>query len=120
MGAYEEKYEDFYDRYLSFGYELRFRQHSEAIKSRKKGNVDTDVVFQMLFDSFYEDEFDKIILVSWDGDYFKTIQHLLKINRLEKVLLPSHKNASSLYKALDERYKAFLDKANLKRRIQNK
>ena len=118
MGAYEEKYKDLYDRYLSFGYELRFRQHSESIKSRKKGNVDTDVVFQMLFDSFYEDEFDKIILVSGDGDYFKTIQHLLKINRLEKVLLPSHKNASSLYKALDERYKAFLDKANLKRRIQ--
>ena len=120
MGAYEEKYKDLYDMYLSFGYEPRFRQHSESIKSRKKGNVDTDVVFQMLFDSFYEEQFDKVILVSGDGDYFKTVQHLLKINKLERVLLPSRKNASSLYKAVDERHKAFLDKANLKRRIQRK
>ena len=73
MGSYEEKYNDLYGKYLSYGYELRFRQHSESIKSRKKGNVDTDIVFQILFDSFYDDEFDKIILVSGDGDYFKTV-----------------------------------------------
>ena len=120
MGAYEEKYKDLYDRYLSFGYELRFRQHSESIKSRKKGNVDTDVVFQMLFDSFYVDEFSKVILVSGDGDYFKTVQHLLKINKLEKVLLPSHKNASSLYKPLAENKKAFLDSPDVKRKIKRK
>ena len=120
MGAYEDKYKDLYDKYLSFGYELRFRQHLESIKSKKKGNVDTDVVFQMLFDSFYEDQFDKVILVSGDGDYFKTVQHLLKINRLERVLLPSRKNASSLYKALAENRKALLDRTDVKRKIKRK
>ncbi len=120
MGAYEDKYKDLYDKYLSFGYELRFRQHSGSIKSKKKGNVDTDVVFQMLFDSFYEDQFDKIILVSGDGDYFKTVKHLVKIDKLEKVLLPSHKNASSLYKSLAETRKALLDRPGVKRKIERK
>ena len=109
MGAYEDKYKDLYERYLSFGYELRFRHHSDSIKSQKKGNVDTDVVFQIMFDSFYESEFNKVILVSGDGDYFKTVQHLLRIDKFEKILLPSHKNASSLYKDVPEGNKAFLD-----------
>ena len=118
MGAYEDKYMDLYDKYLSFGYELRFRQHSESIKSKKKGNVDTDVVFQMLFDSFYEDEFEKIILVSGDGDYFKTVQHLAKIGKLEKVLLPSHKNASSLYKRLTREMYLYLDNPKLNKKFK--
>ena len=120
MGAYEEKYEELYDRYLSFGYELRFRQHSDSIKSRKKGNVDTDVVFQMLFDSFYDEDFNKVILVSGVGDYFKTVQHLLKINKLERIVLPSRKNASSLYKAISENNKALLDSPDVKRKIKRK
>ena len=120
MGANDEKFKHLYDKYSSYGYELRFRQHSDSIKSKKKGNVDTDVVFQMLFDSFYEDQFDKVILVSGDGDYFKTVQHLLKIKRFEKNLLPSCKNASSLYKAVPECNKTLLDRPDVKKKIKRK
>ena len=120
MGAYDDKFKKRYDMYSNFGYQLMFRQHTDSLTSRKKGNVDTDVVFQMMYDSFYDKHVDKMILVSGDGDYFKTVKHLLEVDKLERVLLPSRKNASSLYKALAENRKALLDKANLKRRIQRK
>ena len=120
MGAFDEKYENLYEKYFSFGYELRFRQHSESVKSIKKGNVDTDVVFQLLFDSFYDDQFDKVVLVSGDGDYLRTVQHLIKVNKFEKILLPSRKNASSLYKAISEFNKALLDRPDVKRKIKRK
>ena len=120
MGAYEDKYKELYEKYLSFGYELRFRHHSDSIKSQKKGNVDTDVVFQMMFDSFYESEFNKVILASGDGDYFKTVQHLLKIDKFEKILLPSHKNASSLYKEISDKFRVYMDNPALINKLKRK
>ena len=108
MGAYEDKYKDLYEKYLSFGYELRFRHHSDSIKSQKTGNVDTDVVFQMMHD-FHNNIFDKCILVSGDGDYFKTVNYLVEQGKFERLMLPSHKNASSLYRKLTRQYYIYLD-----------
>ena len=120
MGAHDKKYKKRYNMYFDFGYELMFRQHIGTLLSIKKGNVDTDVVFQMMYDSFYDKQVDKMVLVSGDGDYFKTVKHLIEVNKLERVLLPSRKNASSLYKTIAENKKALLDKSNVKRRIQKR
>ena len=35
-----------------------------------KGNVDVDIVFEMLRDAFTNAQIEKAILVSGDGDYF--------------------------------------------------
>ena len=73
-----------------------------------------------MYDSSYDKQVDKMILVSGDGDYFKTVKHLIEVNKLERVLLPSRKNASSLYKAIAEDKKALLDRPDVKRKIKIK
>ena len=60
---------------------------------------------------------DKAVLVSGDGDYFRTVAHLIDMGKFGKVLLPSHKNASSLYKALSESHKTYLDTAQVRRKV---
>ena len=108
MGAYEKEYQNTYELFKSFGYKLVFRIHDEIASSKKTGNVDTDVVFQMMHD-FHHNIFDKCILVSGDGDYFKTVNYLVEQGKFERLMLPSHKNASSLYRKLTRQYYIYLD-----------
>lgn len=67
----------------------------------KKGNVDSDIVFEAMRRLLDEpSEFEKIILVSGDGDYKKLVDYLVKKNRFLKILFPNKKFASSLYNKL--------------------
>ena len=116
MGAYDKEYESTYKLFSSFGYKLMFRLHDEVAHSKKKGNVDTDVVFQMMHD-FHHDAFEKAVLVSGDGDYFKTVDYLIKQNRFECLALPSHKNASSLYKRITHDYYIYLDDGSYRKKL---
>ena len=36
---------------------------------KKKGNVDSDIIFNIMKKLYSKEDFDKIILVSGDGDY---------------------------------------------------
>ncbi len=96
MGAYNPDYDKRYSLYREFGYELVFRPHSSESLGGKKGNIDTDLVFYCMRDVFTDESMDKVIVISRDGDYFRMVEYLSIQGRLEKVLLPSHKNASSL------------------------
>ena len=60
---------------------------------------------------------EQAVLVSGDGDYFRTVEHLIVNGKFCKILLPSHKNASSLYKVLPEAYKAYLDTSQVRNKI---
>jgi uncharacterized LabA/DUF88 family protein len=117
MGAFEYKLQDRYMRYQDAGYILIFREHSESLIGNKKGNVDVDVVFEMMRDNFTSAQMERVVLVSGDGDYYRTIKYLRDMGKLEKVLLPSHKNVSSLYKELHEQHKAYLDTKEVRRKL---
>jgi len=54
-------------------------------------------------------DFDKIILVSGDGDYKKLVDYLIKKNKFKKILFPNKKFASSLYKKLGSEYFDYLE-----------
>ena len=118
MGAYNDKYKNRYDQYKNFGYFLVFRPHEGNAIGKKKGNVDTDLVFCCMKDVFTDCNLDKIYLVSGDGDYFRMIDYLNRINKLGKVLLPSHKNASSLYKKLSRECYLYLDNQSLSKKFR--
>lgn len=118
MGAFELSHQEMYSRFNDYGYALVFREHSENLRGKKKGNVDVDVVFEMMRDNFTNAQMRKIILVSGDGDYFRTVEYLLKVNKFERILLPSHKNASSLYKRLPGRHKVYIDDIGVKEKIR--
>lgn len=82
-----------------------FKQQSLLLETNKKWNVDSDLVFYTM-KSLIDDvnDFDKIILVSWDWDFKILVDYLLEKNRFLKVLFPCKKYASSLYKKLWNHY----------------
>lgn len=51
---------------------LVFGQHSDAMRSKMKGNVDTVIRFSVMKRLYKKKSFDQIVLVSGDGD-FKSI-----------------------------------------------
>ena len=118
MGAHNPDYEKRYTRYRNFGYELVFRLHSSGSLGQKKGNIDTDLIFLCMRDVYEDKTLDKVLIVSRDGDYFRMVEHLCESGRLAKVLLPSHKNASSLYKALADEYRVYLDRPSLVNKLK--
>jgi len=119
MGVHEPENTDLYIQLQSFGYLLVFREHSANLKGGKKGNVDPDIVFQMMKD-VYEGDVDKVILVSGDGNYKRTVDHLMKMGRFEKILLPCKRYASSLYKRMGHEWYAYIDTPDMRSKLEYK
>ncbi len=117
MGAFEYKRTDLYARFQEYGYILIFREHGEKLAGKKKGNVDVDIVFEMMRDSFTSAQMEKAVLVSGDGDYFRTVDYLNNSEKLACVILPSHKSASSLYKRLTDSKRIYFDNKAIRRKI---
>jgi uncharacterized LabA/DUF88 family protein len=64
------------------------------------------------------EKFDKIVLVSGDGDYWRMVDYLISKNKFAKLLAPSKKAISSLYKLrTPDIYRDFLDKDSIRRKI---
>ena len=108
LGYLNEKHDELYKEIQKAGFIISFKEHSSKAKSAKKGNVDTDIVFEVMR-SLIENSFDKVIIVSGDGDYKKLIYYLVSKNKFKKILFPNKKFASSLYKALGSEYYDYLE-----------
>lgn len=87
------------------------------MKSIKKGNVDTDIVFEIMKKIADKEEFNKVVLVSGDGDYFKMVKYLIEKGKFLKLLAPCEKRMSSLYLGLEGGYFAFLDRRDVVKKI---
>ena len=87
---------------------------------KKKGNVDSDIIFHIMKKMYKKEIFDKIILVSGDGDYKLVVDFLIEENRFEKVLFPNRKYRSSLYKKLSNKFFAYLDDTDIKKKFCKK
>jgi len=110
--------EKLYEAIQEAGFILVFRLHNSAMLGKKKGNVDSDIIFSAMKRLYLKDDFDKIVLVSGDGDYKMLVDFLIEQDKFEKILFPNHKYSSSLYKALSSRYFAYLDDADVQRKIE--
>lgn len=117
LGFVNEDYQSMYTKIQEAGFVLIFREHSKIMASHKKGNVDSDIIFEAMRKLHEGDEFDKIVLVAGDGDYKKLVDFLIKHERFEKILFPNRKRASSLYKKLGSEYFDALDNPGIKKRI---
>ena len=112
LGYVSEDAQDLYDNLQKAGFILSFREHSSAMKGHKKGNVDSDIVFGVMRKLVENEPFEKVYIVSGDGDYKKMVDFLIKKGRFGKMLFPNMEFASSLYKKLGSEYYANLgDKA---------
>lgn len=100
LGYLQEKNDELYQEIQKAGFIIIFKEHHKLSRSKKKGNVDTDIVFEIMKNLLDNPNLDKIILVSGDGDYKKLINYLISKEKFEKILFPNKKFASSLYKEL--------------------
>lgn len=120
LGYVQEKNQDLYDSIQEAGFVLVFREHNTAMIGKKKGNVDADIIFTVMKKLYTKDNFEKIILVSGDGDYKMLVDFLIKEDRFEKILFPNTKYASSLYKKIGSEYFDTLENKDTKKKISHK
>ncbi len=111
------KFESLYEEIQSAGFILVFREHNSAMLGKKKGNVDSDIIFSIMKRLYRREEFDKVVLVSGDGDYKMLVDFLIEEGKLEKVLFPKRKYASSLYKSIGATYYADLSEDDTRKKI---
>ena len=118
LGCVRETEQDLYTRLQLAGFVLKFREHSELMRTKKKGNVDSDIIFDVMR-SYADGELDgKVILVSGDGDYKKMVKYLLKQDKLEHILFPNRIFASSLYNSIGTDHFSALDEADVRAKIE--
>jgi uncharacterized LabA/DUF88 family protein len=116
LGYVNNNNEDLYNEIQKAGFIVIFKEHHSQLLAKKKGNVDTDIVFEIMKNVVDNNQFEKIILVSGDGDYKKIVDYLIKKDRFKKILFPNKKFASSLYKKLGSEFFDYL--SNIKRHIK--
>jgi uncharacterized LabA/DUF88 family protein len=108
LGYVSEAEQDLYNNLQKSGFIVLFKEHNPSLKSTKKGNVDTDIVFEIMKNLIDNAKFNKIVLISGDGDYKKLIDYLIKKDRFKKILFPNRIFASSLYKHFGAEYFDYL------------
>ena len=118
LGYIDERQQALYDNLKRAGYILTFREHTSGMKGTKKGNVDTDIIFDVMRTLIERTDFDKIILVSGDGDYKRLVDYLIGRRKFAKILFPNRSVASSLYRKLQPQYFDHLDSAGIQEKIE--
>jgi len=99
LGYLHNENNTLYQEIQKAGFIVEFKEHNKFAKSKKKGNVDTDIVLEIMKKLVDDhDNFSKIVLVSGDGDYKKLVDYLIQKDTFRKMLFPNKKFASSLYK----------------------
>lgn len=120
LGFLDESNQSLYEYIQSAGFILVFREHTSLMLGKKKGNVDSDIIFQIMKKLYRRESFDKVVLVSGDGDYKQLVDFLIEESKLERILFPDRRRASSLYKKLGAPSFASLDDADVRRKIEMK
>lgn len=117
LGYIQDNNEDLYDEVQKAGMILKFKQHNSAMIGKKKGNVDSDIIFSVMKKMYKAHRFKKLILVSGDGDYKMLVDFMIEEGRFEKILFPNKKFASSLYKEIGSDYYDYLENSDIKKKI---
>lgn len=120
LGYVIDDFQNLYTKIQEAGFVLIFREHNSFMLSQEKGNVDSGIIFHIM-KRLHKGELEgKVVLVSNDGDYRQLVDFLIEEDRFLKILHPSQKFASSLYKKLGSEYYDFLDRPDLKKRLAKK
>src|SRR4030042_284516 len=118
LGYANDTHQDLYNFIQEAGFILVFKKHNSAMIGKKKGNVDADIIFSIMKKLYKKEPFDKIILVSGDGDYSLLVNFLIEEGRFKKILFPNKRFASSLYKRLSPIHFDHLGNGDIKKKIK--
>jgi len=118
LGFTSDDQQELYSQLQRAGFILIFREHSSGMIGKKKGNVDSDIVFSIMRKIADGEKFGRVVLVSGDGDYIKLVDYLIKKNKFKKILFPNKKFASSLYKKYGSEFFDYLENSDIKSKIE--
>jgi len=116
LGFLDADQQNLYQNLQKAWYIIVFREHTSHMTGKKKGNVDVDIVFEIMKRLLEEDDFGQIVLVTGDGDYIKMVKYLIEKKRFKKILFPN-KQYSSLYKPFKDNYGINLSLPDVQRKI---
>ena len=108
---------DMYASLQKAGFILKFKPVLPNKDGSHKGNVDADLVLQAMIDC-YENNFEKAVIVTSDGDFYSLVDYLREHDRLKTVISPYFKTCSMLLKKTARDKVVFLD--NLKKKLEYK
>jgi uncharacterized LabA/DUF88 family protein len=89
------KYKDLYKYLQECGFTIIFKEVVYDDGGKPKGNCDADLVLQAARD-FYENHFDKAIIVTSDGDYASLVKFLHENKKLYVILSPGSGDKCSI------------------------
>jgi len=104
-----------YNAFQEYGYTLVFKPVIDD--KEPKGNIDADLVLRAMID-FYEDKFEKAVIVTSDGDFYSLVDYFYSKEKLKNAISPCFKTYSSLLKKTAKEKLMFLD--NLKEKLEYK
>jgi uncharacterized LabA/DUF88 family protein len=105
---FKQNEQELYQALQRAGFVVIFNEKPEKLKSDKKWNIDVNLTFDSM-KKLYEEEFDKMVLVSWDWDFKILVDHFISKNKFLRILFPNKKYASSLYFSLWNNKTYYLD-----------
>jgi uncharacterized LabA/DUF88 family protein len=103
---------DMYKNLENAGYILVFKPILEYKDGTTKGNVDAEMVLHTLVE---QPNYDQAVIVTGDGDFYCLVEHLIKVNKLAKLIIPNQRRYSALLKRFDSGYLAFM--TDMRRRM---
>lgn len=115
--GYLPEHQNLYRSLQEYGYVLIFKPILKNRDGEVKGNVDADLVLQAMRD-YKNEEFNQVIIVTSDGDFYCLVEYLYKRNKLKFVISPNKARCSLLLRKKAKEKIIFLD--NLKKRLEYK
>lgn len=88
-------YSNLYKYLQEIGFTLVFKEVIYDGSGKPKGNCDADLVLNTVCDT-YEKSFDKVILITSDGDYAGLVKFLQKKKKLLSILSPRNSDKCSI------------------------
>ncbi len=89
------KFTDLYKSLQEYGYTLVFKEVIYDKEGKAKGNCDADLVLQSVRDA-YEDNCEKVVLVTSDGDYASLVKFLIEKEKFKTIISPNIESKCSV------------------------
>lgn len=117
LGYFIDDQKNLYQNLEKAGFIILFKEHSSMLAGKKKGNVDSDIIFEVMKKLVENESFGKAFIVSGDGDYKKLVDFLLKRSKFGKMLFPNKEFTSSLYANLGGEFFDYLENQHVRTKI---
>lgn len=115
--GYVSNNQSLYTSLQKAGFILVFKPTIPDKNGNIKGNIDADLVLQVMID-YKENIFDKAIIISSDGDFYSLVKYLYEQDKLLYVISPYLKSCSVLLKKSAKEKILFMD--NLREKLEYK